>query len=135
MAQPPLHPQEINPYAAPTVYTQEQGYVLPPERFHEVNVQVISVNRTFGERHLMLAGTTGGHLYYRAWGVGERVFMDGNLRAKTSGLTWGFNTVSSPVQFTLEGPGYLIPAQIDVFALFLILRFQLTIAGKILYNE
>jgi hypothetical protein len=103
-----------------------------------VDVQVRVVYRERWRRTLVLTGDVDATITYCGMGSGERVFLDGRLRAQTS--IWCLQIVYPFVEFDLPARDRDVPARIDVKASFLpwrfgITRFQFSIAGAVFYDE
>jgi hypothetical protein len=107
----------------------------------EPQVRVRTVFRERWRRVLMLTGDVDASVTYDSMGWGERVFVDGEVRARTSG--WAMPLVYPWVEFTLPGRGINVPARIDVAAVIRpwtlwtvrITHFRLTVARTVVYDE
>jgi len=92
----------------------------------------------WASRRLVLGGSLAAELLYDPVGHGERVYIDGKLRAKTSGWNF-FRSVAPHIQFTIPSQWGLVPCQIHVAAslsnLLRLTRFELYVAGKRIYQE
>ena len=129
---------EINPYASPRENVDELALpILPSSRWHELDLQVVSVIRGWWRRKIALTGTIEAEIEYDPRGQGERVYVNGRLVATTS--VWVWENVAPHIDFFLDATDYRVPASIDVKAIFLqFLRtaeFRLTVADRVLYVD
>lgn len=130
--------QNDNVQNEPTLEAKPILHSLPEERWPEIDIQVASVEKGWWTRRLWLTGSVKAELYYDPAGHGERVYINGDLATTTSGWSVWHN-VAPRIHFDLAtGLGY-VPCIIDVRAplwkLLQLSRFELTVAGKLVYQE
>jgi hypothetical protein len=130
--------REQNPYAPPADETWARWPLLPSERFGEVQVRVDRVVQGYMERRIWISGTTVAEIHYYSAAM-DTVEVNGLARGR--GSLWDTSIVSPTIEFWLDGDGYRIPARVDAQAafswltLFRLSRFQLTVAGMVIYAE
>lgn len=131
---------EINPYAPPLEPNTADWPILPPQRYDEVHFSVRDTFKFWIDRRIWLTGTGDYEIHYEASStVGEIVRVNGEIQGR--GSPWDLSLVSPVIEFTLDGPGYRIPARIDVklgfswLSFFRLRTFRLTVAGKVVYEE
>jgi hypothetical protein len=107
----------------------------------DIVLRLHSVYRTATERVVVVLGSVEAEIRYDASGWGERVFVNGEPAAQTSGFTWSCRvvTVAPRVKFRLRSGGLWLPALVEV-SLYLafwkgIKDFRLTIADSVVYEE
>jgi hypothetical protein len=113
-------------------------HLLPEGDWPALELCVWSVQRERWRRALVIKGSLDAEIWYEALGLGERVYVNGELR--TLAVTFGLHLVAPRLVFALRGPGGWVPARIDVGASLLpwqlgLTRFQLMVAGRTLYQE
>ncbi len=113
----------------------------------EIVLRLHSVYQTTTERILVVLGSVEAEIKYDASGWGERVLVNGELAAQTSGILWPYPgswswklvTVTPRVKFRLRSGGLWLPAQVEVsaYAAFWkgIKDFRLVVAGRVVYEE
>src|SRR5262245_21402738 len=102
------------------------------------HVRVLKAFRERWRRILLLTGDVETSLTYDAMHWGERVYLNGEVRARTS--VWGFRNVFPRIEFTIPAPGADVSARIDVAASLNlrqmgITHFRLTVGRWAVYDE
>jgi hypothetical protein len=93
------------------------------------------------ERILVVLGSVEAEITYDASGLGERVLVNGELAAQTSGFSWSwkFVTVTPRVKFRLSSRGLWLPAQVEVSVHWAFWKgikdFRLVVADRVVYEE
>jgi hypothetical protein len=101
------------------------------------------VYRTTTERILVVLGSVEAEIKYDASGWGERVLVNGELAARTSGVAWTWSWrvvgVAPRVKFRLNSGGSWLPAQVEVSVHLAfwkgIENFRLVVADRVVYEE
>ena len=105
-----------------------------------IDARVRTVYREWWSRTLLLSGEVEGAVRYEGMGNGERVYVDGELRGRTSMWALKLKIVTPRVEFTIPGRQGDVPALIEVAASYLpwkfgICRFRLSVDDEVLYDE
>ena len=106
-----------------------------------IDVHLDSVFRSAMQRVLVVLGTVEAEIRYDAGGWGERVIVNGELAAQTSGFMWSWRlmTVVPRVHFHLTGGGLWVPARVDVSIYHAFWKgikdFRLVVADRVVYEE
>jgi hypothetical protein len=107
----------------------------------EIVLRLHSVYRTTTERILVVLGSVDAEITYDVSGWGERVLVNGELAAQTSGFTWSWKvvTVAPRVKFGLSSRGLWLPAKVEVSVYWAFWKgikdFRLVVADRVLYEE
>jgi hypothetical protein len=108
----------------------------------EIVLRLHSVYRTTWERILVVLGSVEAEITYDSSGWGERVLVNGELAAQTSGFgvwSWKPVTVAPRVKFRLSSGGLWLPAQVEVSVHWAFWKgikdFRLVVADRIVYEE
>jgi hypothetical protein len=129
---------DLNPYSAPQHDAPLLWPLLPPQRWAEVQLRVVNVVRRGLTRRIAISGTTEAEIYYYPAAM-DTVCVNGQVRGRAS--LWDTSLVSPVIEFTIDGPGYRLPARVDAVAgwswltIFRLKSFAVTIAGRIVYQE
>jgi hypothetical protein len=110
--------------------------VPAPEGTHDPVIRLHSVYRTPAERILVVLGSIEAEIRYDYAGVGERVFVNGELAARS----FGFAFPCAPrFNFRLNGAGRWLPARVEVsvyWRLWIgIKNIRLVVANRVVYDE
>ena len=130
---------DVNPYAPPLADVVGHGPLLPPEMWGGLQLAAKLVSQRAMERVIRLAGSLEAEIYYDARLVGEQVYVNGRLKGQSS--VWYWSLVAPTVDFVVEGERFCVPAQVAVGAglslrtLMRIRRFQLWVAGRVVYAD
>ena len=129
---------ESNPYAPPLEVTTANWPLLPPERWHEVQVRVERIVREEMNRKIWVTGTTDAEIHYVP-GAMDTVYVNGQARGWAS--LWDTTPLSPTIEFWLDGHDHRIPARIDVVGawswttVIRLAHLKLTVAGRVIYSE
>ncbi|GEM_PF-1931188 len=86
-------------------------------------------------RTVVLSGHIDAEIRYESWGNGERVYVNGQLAARSS--PWHIHFVAPHIDFEIDCMGNRVAASVDVrVSLILrITRFTLAVDGEAVYSE
>jgi hypothetical protein len=105
----------------------------------EIVLRLHSVYRTTWERILVVLGSVEAEINYDAAGLGERVLVNGELAAQTSGFSPTWRLVAPRVKFRLSSGGLWLPAQVEVSVQWAFWKgikdFRLVVADRLVYEE
>jgi hypothetical protein len=126
----------LAPHAQDDIRMAQTTPVLVPDGSQECVVRVHSVHRTPMERILVVLGSIEAEIGYDYTGVGERVFVNGELAARS----YGFAIPAAPrFKFHLRGRARRVPALVEVSAYWRfwrgIKKFRLVVGDTVIYEE
>ena len=128
-----------NPYAPPLADPAGQWPVLPAARWGELHLAASLVSQRTMERVVRIAGSFEAEIYYDARLIGEQVYVNGRLRARSS--VWYWSLVAPTIDFLVEGNQFRVPARVEAGvgpswrSVVRLSRFRLWMAGRVLYEE
>jgi hypothetical protein len=128
-----------NPYAPPLADPAGKWPVLPTKRWPELRLVANLVSQRPMERVVRITGSIDAEIYYDARFIGEQVYVNGRLGGQSS--VWFWSLVAPTIDFLVEGNHFQVPAQVAVGVGFTwrsficIRRFQLWVAGRVVYSE
>jgi len=109
---------------------------LPMDQWPSLELAVGPV-KGFYSRSLSISGSINVDLKYVAFGIGERLYCDGNLVHTTDPIR--HQNVAPVIEFNLFTENHYVPARIDVAAsilkLLMVSRFKLTVAGRVIHQD
>src|SRR5262245_51871676 len=123
-----------NPYASPKLLNDRHFATV---KLGTGEIRVSCKYRSWWSRTIVLEGLVNAEIRYESWGVGERVYVNGQLAARTPLFTPHMELVTPHIDFEIDSPAGNLDAAIDVRASYTLLgritKFVCTVSDCVVY--